>query len=87
MLYNIGGKEGCGIVSFDGNSYHSEKRQGLVGDHFTDHGTIKSFQVNLLLVIIDTLLLKPLLACLFFADLHMGGLSVAHNGNLIMQFF
>ena len=30
------GQEGCGIVSFDGNNYHSEKRQGLVGDHFTN---------------------------------------------------
>ena len=30
------GQEGCGIVSFDGKNYHSEKRQGLVGDHFTD---------------------------------------------------
>ena len=26
------GQEGCGIVSFDGKNYHSEKRQGLVGD-------------------------------------------------------
>ena len=23
------GQEGCGIVSFDGKNYHSEKRQGL----------------------------------------------------------
>ena len=29
------GQEGCGIVSYDGKNYHSEKRQGLVGDHFT----------------------------------------------------
>ena len=29
------GQEGCGIVSFDGKNYHSEKRHGLVGDHFT----------------------------------------------------
>ena len=35
------GQEGCGIVSFDGKNYHSEKRQGLVGDHFTDHETLK----------------------------------------------
>ena len=35
------GQEGCGIVSFDGKNYHSEKRQGLVGDHFTDSETIK----------------------------------------------
>ena len=24
------GQEGCGIVSFDGKNYHSEKRQGLL---------------------------------------------------------
>ena len=35
------GQEGCGIVSFDGESFHSEKRQGLVGDHFTKGDTIK----------------------------------------------
>ena len=35
------GQEGCGIVSFDGKNYHSEKRQGLVGDHFTDQETTK----------------------------------------------
>ena len=28
------GQEGCGIVSFDGKKYHSEKRFGLVGDNF-----------------------------------------------------
>ena len=28
------GQEGCGIVSFDGTRYHSEKRFGLVGDNF-----------------------------------------------------
>ena len=35
------GQEGCGIVSFDGKNYHSEKRQGLVGDHFTNTDIIK----------------------------------------------
>ena len=35
------GQEGCGIVSFDGKNYHSEKRQGLVGDHFTSPEVIK----------------------------------------------
>ena len=28
------GQEGCGIVSFDGEKYYSEKRFGLVGDNF-----------------------------------------------------
>ena len=29
------GQEGCGIVSFDGKNFHSERRLGLVGDNFT----------------------------------------------------
>ncbi len=79
------GQEGCGIVSFDGNNYHSEKRQGLVGDHFTDHETLKKlpgfFAIghNRYSTSGGTSLrnIQP-----FFADLHIGGLSVAHNGNL-----
>ena len=79
------GQEGCGIVSFDGKNYHSEKRQGLVGDHFTDHETIKKLPGNFAIghnrysTTGETSLrnIQP-----FFADLHMGGLSVAHNGNL-----
>ena len=79
------GQEGCGIVSFDGKNYHSEKRQGLVGDHFTDTETLKklpgTFSIghNRYSTTGETSLrnIQP-----FFADLHMGGLSVAHNGNL-----
>ena len=79
------GQEGCGIVSFDGKSYHSEKRQGLVRDHFTNSDTIKKlpgkFAIghNRYSTTGETSLrnIQP-----FFADLHMGGLSVAHNGNL-----
>jgi len=79
------GQEGCGIVSFDGKNYHSEKRQGLVGDHFTDIETLKklpgefSIGHNRYSTTGETSLrnIQP-----FFADLHMGGLSVAHNGNL-----
>ena len=79
------GQEGCGIVSFDGKNYHSEKRQGLVGDHFTDPETLKKlpgkFAIghNRYSTTGGTSLrnIQP-----FFADLHMGGLSVAHNGNL-----
>ncbi len=79
------GQEGCGIVSFDGKNYHSEKRQGLVGDHFTDQDTLKKLPGNFALghnrysTTGETSLrnIQP-----FFADLHMGGLSVAHNGNL-----
>ena len=35
------GQEGCGIVSFDGKNFHSEKRQGLVGDNFTNKDVLK----------------------------------------------
>ena len=41
MLLQHRGQEGCGIVSFDGKNYHSEKRHGLVGDHFTNQETLK----------------------------------------------
>ncbi len=79
------GQEGCGIVSFDGKNYHSEKRQGLVGDHFTDPETLNKlpgeFAIghNRYSTTGETSLrnIQP-----FFADLHMGGLSIAHNGNL-----
>ena len=79
------GQEGCGIVSFDGKNYHSEKRQGLVGDHFTDPETLKKLPGksaighNRYSTTGETSLrnIQP-----FFADLHMGGLSIAHNGNL-----
>ena len=34
------GQEAAGIVSFDGQRFHSERRMGLVGDHYTDPATI-----------------------------------------------
>ena len=40
------GQEGCGIVSFDGNQYHSEKRFGLVGDNFSKEKVIKTLPGN-----------------------------------------
>ena len=79
------GQEGCGIVSFDGKNYHSEKRQGLVGDHFTNPKTLKNLPGDFAIghnrysTTGETSLrnIQP-----FFADLHVGGLSIAHNGNL-----
>ena len=84
------GQEGCGIVSFDGKNYHSEKRQGLIGDHFTNPEVIKKlpgkFAIghNRYSTTGGTSLrnIQP-----FFADLHMGGLSIAHNGNLTNALF
>ena len=40
------GQEGCGIVSFDGEKYHSEKRFGLVGDNFTKGKVIERLPGN-----------------------------------------
>ena len=62
-----------------------EKHQGLVGDHFTSKDIIKSlpgrFAIghNRYSTTGETSLrnIQP-----FFADLHVGGLSIAHNGNL-----
>jgi amidophosphoribosyltransferase len=34
------GQEAAGIVSFDGTRFHSERRMGLVGDHYTDPVTL-----------------------------------------------
>ena len=40
------GQEGCGIVSFDGKKYHSEKRFGLVGDNFNKEKVLKKLSGN-----------------------------------------
>tara|TARA_B100000029_G_scaffold232196_1_gene229576 strand:+ start:909 stop:2381 length:1473 start_codon:yes stop_codon:yes gene_type:complete len=79
------GQEACGIVSFDGKNFHSEKRNGLVGDNFTNKEILKklpgSFSIghNRYSTTGETSLrnIQP-----FFADLYGGGISIAHNGNL-----
>ena len=38
------GQEGCGIVTFDGKQYFSEKRFGLVGDNFNKEKILKKLQ-------------------------------------------
>ena len=35
------GQEAAGIVSFDGAHFHTERRVGLVGDHFTSSQVIE----------------------------------------------
>ena len=79
------GQEGCGIVSFDGKQYHSEKRYGLVGDNFNKEKVLKKlpgkFAIghNRYSTTGGTTLrnIQP-----FFADTNAGGIGVAHNGNL-----
>ena len=78
------GQEGCGIVSFDGKNFHSEKRHGLVGDNFTNKEILKKLPGksaighNRYSTTGETSLrnIQP-----FFADIYSGGISVAHNGN------
>jgi len=79
------GQEGCGIVTCDGNKFYAERRLGLVGDNFTKgkileklpgkyaigHNRYSTSGNNLIKNV------QP-----FFADLHSGGISIAHNGNL-----
>ncbi len=79
------GQEGCGIVSFDGKKYHSEKRFGLVGDNFNKEKVLKKlpgkFAIghNRYSTTGGTALrnVQP-----FFADTNAGGIGIAHNGNL-----
>ena len=79
------GQEGCGIVSFDGKQYHSEKRYGLVGDNFNKEKVLKKLPGkyaighNRYSTTGGTALrnIQP-----FFADTNAGGIGVAHNGNL-----
>ena len=79
------GQEGCGIVSFDGEKYYSEKRFGLVGDNFNKEKVLKNLKGNHAIghnrystTGENTLRnMQP-----FFADTNAGGIGVAHNGNL-----
>jgi amidophosphoribosyltransferase len=79
------GQEAAGIVAFNGERFHSERRLGLVGDHFSNETTIKRLQGRVALGHVrysttgETILrnVQPL-----FAELATGGLAVAHNGNL-----
>ncbi len=79
------GQEGCGIVSFDGKKYHSEKRFGLVGDNFNKEKVLQKLNGhyavghNRYSTTGGTTLrnIQP-----FYADTNAGGISISHNGNL-----
>ena len=79
------GQEGCGIVSFDGEKYYSEKRFGLVGYNFNKEKVLSKLKGNFAIghnrystTGSNTLRnIQP-----FFADTNAGGIGVAHNGNL-----
>jgi amidophosphoribosyltransferase len=79
------GQEAAGIVSFDGERFQTERRLGLVGDHFSSEKVINRLQGSSALGHVrysttgETILrnVQPL-----FAELAAGGLAIAHNGNL-----
>jgi len=79
------GQEAAGIVTFDGHRYNSERRLGLVSDHFSKASTIERLPGESAIGHVrysttgETILrnVQPL-----FAELSSGGFAVAHNGNL-----
>jgi amidophosphoribosyltransferase len=79
------GQEAAGIVTFDGQRFHSERRLGLVGDTFSRAEVINRLPGSNAVGHVrysttgGTILrnVQPL-----FAELNAGGLAVAHNGNL-----
>lgn len=78
------GQEACGITTFDGKRFPSERHMGLVGDHFggdlrtrlPGHAAIGHNRYSTQG--------RPMLRNIqpIFADLSFGGFAVAHNGNL-----
>ena len=79
------GQEGCGIVTFNGKNFYAERRLGLVGDNFTKGKILKQLPGDHAIghnrySTTGNNLIKNVQP--FFADLHAGGISIAHNGNL-----
>ena len=79
------GQEAAGIVTFDGEQFHSERRLGLVGENFTKKQVMEHLQGQNAIGHVrystqgETVLrnVQPL-----FAHLETGGFALAHNGNL-----
>src|SRR5436853_661294 len=79
------GQEAAGIVSFDGMRFHSERRQGLVGESFSRREVIDRLPGTSAVGHVrysttgETVLrnVQPL-----FAELEGGGFAIGHNGNL-----
>ncbi len=79
------GQEAAGIVTYDDQQFHIERRLGLVGDNFNKPDVIGHLKGSIAAGHVrysttgETILrnVQPL-----FADLGTGGFAVAHNGNL-----
>ncbi|WP_265974323.1 amidophosphoribosyltransferase [Brucella intermedia] len=83
------GQEAAGIVSYHNRRFHSERHMGLVGDHFTDAATLNRLPGDRAIGHVrysttgETILrnVQPL-----FAELEVGGIAIAHNGNFTNGF-
>lgn len=79
------GQEACGIASYDGEKFHTERHMGLVGDNFTGADPSERLKGHISIGHVrystagQTVLrnVQPL-----FSELHMGGFAIAHNGHL-----
>src|SRR3954465_10194735 len=79
------GQEACGIASFDGQRFHTERHMGLVGDAFGGGDLVERLPGRSAIghtrystaggSFIRNV--QPM-----FADLEQGGVALAHNGNL-----
>jgi len=79
------GQEAAGIVSTDGEFFHSHAAVGLVGDNFNSAEVIKSLEGSIAIghVRYSTTGRKNLRNVQpLFAELSFGGFALGHNGNL-----
>ena len=79
------GQEAAGIVTFDGEHFHTHRALGLVGDNFNEQKVVQKLNGSIGIGHVryattgETIIrnVQPL-----FAEFKFGGLAVAHNGNL-----
>jgi amidophosphoribosyltransferase len=79
------GQEAAGIVTHDGAQFHAHRGIGLVGDIFADQGVIARLKGNVAIGHTRySTTGEPMLRNVqpLFAELEIGGLAIAHNGNL-----
>ena len=79
------GQESAGIVSYDNEYFHAQRKMGLVSDNFTDSKILESLPGlcavgHVRYSTTGSSVLKNVQP--LFADLSRGGLALAHNGNL-----
>ncbi|HAT34346.1 MAG TPA: amidophosphoribosyltransferase [Rhodospirillaceae bacterium] len=79
------GQEAAGIVTYDGERFHAHRDLGLVGDIFSDPAVMRRLPGHAAIGHTRySTTGEPMLRNVqpLFADLDLGGLAIAHNGNL-----